>query len=157
MLQQLSELGYLYRKIQSAIRERSGSQIGAIEQSLYHALQEEMTAYYRLIATMESRIRSQQLLCDIHSLLDMQLPLTLDPDTGITLVRLAVWTEHMKLRMRMMGVLVEGVQREFLFAKNYISVFEIFSRRTRRSPRLSDLHLYLTRRPLHSKIHRCPA
>lgn len=41
---------------------------------------------------------------------------------SLTLKRLVVWTEDMRLRMRMMGVLVEGCER-MLFPPTYSKMF----------------------------------
>jgi gamma-tubulin complex component 3 len=122
LLHRLAELGYLYRKISTAIAASKdpSCRIGTIEQSLYHALQKELTAYYRLIALLESRLTldysKEGLLKPLQVDRSMQqdLPLSIDGDTGLTLRRLTVWTEDTKLRMRMMAVLTEGCTRPWL-------------------------------------------
>jgi gamma-tubulin complex component 3 len=122
VLHRLAELGYLYRKISSAIAasKSPAARIGMIEQSLYHALQKELTAYYRLIAVLESRLASEQDVLlkpmQVDKALEQELPLSIDGDTGLTLRRLLLWTEDTKLRMRMMAVLIEGCSRSFCTA-----------------------------------------
>lgn len=115
LLHQLAELGWLYKKITGAIEAAAGGDsgratlgvsqrgkrarvIGKVEQSLYAALTKEMTDYYGLIARLEGVMN--------------------EPTGGggegieglegrLTLRRLTVWTEEMKLRMRLMATLVE--------------------------------------------------
>ena len=121
-------MGWLYRKISNALKEKdgNGSSSGLIEQvsqchindtsteanvkqSLCHALQTELTDYYRLIAILETQ--------SFEPLVPSALVDTPGPDVsvlskGLTLKRLVVWTEDVRLRMRMMGVLIEGCSSE---------------------------------------------
>lgn len=50
-----------------------------------------------------------------EELVDVSREEELSDITGLTLKRTVVWTEDMRLRMRMMGVLVEGGERQYLF------------------------------------------
>ena len=50
-----------------------------------------------------------------EELVDVSREEELSDITGLTLKRLVVWTEDMRLRMRMMGVLVEGGERQYPF------------------------------------------
>ncbi|KAK4054085.1 Microtubule-nucleating Tub4p (gamma-tubulin) complex component [Microbotryomycetes sp. JL201] len=129
LLQTLAEMGGLYRQVQSRIganddnvkplrRNRLGKaamptstgvkptqSTGAVEQSLYAALKAEMTEYFRLVAILQGQLEN-----------DPQDDVSLEQNddatpsgfgSGLTLRRLLVWTEDVKLRMRMMGALVE--------------------------------------------------
>ncbi|SGY14470.1 BQ5605_C010g06192 [Microbotryum silenes-dioicae] len=115
LLHTLSELGWLYRKIDGVL-QRSGSttissaegaavvELGMIEQSLHAALKAEMTEYYRLVAILESQLTIE----DESTRTDGGAGMSIEDMEGkLTLRRLMVWTEEVKLRMRMMGTLVE--------------------------------------------------
>ncbi|KAM0789639.1 hypothetical protein ACM66B_000443 [Microbotryomycetes sp. NB124-2] len=84
--------------------------VGAVEQSLYAALKLEMTEYFRLVAILQGQLDndSQDDLGGgmLEPDADMEGP-SAGSGTGLTLRRLLVWTEDVKLRMRMMGALVE--------------------------------------------------
>ncbi|SCZ89195.1 BZ3500_MvSof-1268-A1-R1_Chr9g10326 [Microbotryum saponariae] len=116
LLHTLSELGWLYRKIDGVL-QRSGSvtttssakgavfvELGMIEQSLHAALKAEMTEYYRLVAILESQLTIEDESTRTQGGADMSIE---DMEGKLTLRRLMVWTEEVKLRMRMMGTLVE--------------------------------------------------
>lgn len=105
LLHTLAELGWLYRKIDGKINldgeaERKGRVVGMVEQSLHAALKGEMTEYYRLVAILEGQLE------DGDENEEQQEGVEGMPG-GLTLRRLMVWTEEVKLRMRMMGTLVE--------------------------------------------------
>ncbi|KAF8914637.1 gamma-tubulin complex DGRIP91/SPC98 component [Mucidula mucida] len=91
LIHRLSEVGYLYTRVENFVREReAATAVGMIEQSLCHHLQTQLTEYYRLIADDRSNIRQEE--------------------TGLTLRRLDVWINDWRLRMRMMSVCVEGAR-----------------------------------------------
>lgn len=107
LLHTLAELGWLYRKIDEKIdcegvvlddHNKKGkgvsTSIGMIEQSLHAALKSEMTEYYKLVAMLESELEED----DQSDVVE---------EGRMTLRRLLVWTDEVKLRMRMMGTLVE--------------------------------------------------
>ncbi|ORY89632.1 Spc98 family-domain-containing protein [Leucosporidium creatinivorum] len=107
LLHTLAELGWLYRKIDAKINldseaERRGRSVGMVEQSLHAALKGEMTEYYRLVAILEGQLDEGEDASEggvgggVEGM-----------EGGLTLRRLMVWTEEVKLRMRMMGTLVE--------------------------------------------------
>ncbi|GAA6063367.1 hypothetical protein JCM10212_000306 [Sporobolomyces blumeae] len=135
LLHQLSELGWLYRKIESALaksasarnglaaggrkgkgksRDKEQQQVGMVEQSLHAELQNEMTDYFALVAVLEGKLDGvqdedaevvlganetyQPKLCDVANL-----------SGALTLRKLDVWTQDIRLRMRMMGNLVSEV------------------------------------------------
>ena len=64
-----------------------------VEQSLHVALGKELTEYFRLIAILEGQLNDS---VDEGG----------EEAGGLTLRRLLVWTEDVRLRMRLMGVLV---------------------------------------------------
>ncbi|GAA5916670.1 Spc98p [Sporobolomyces salmoneus] len=141
LLHQLSELGWLYRKIGTALlrseqgrnhlltvrklgkpsnsstttrkrdkaRERE-NQVGMIEQSLHAELQKEMTGYFALLSVLERKLEraeddydqdeqdGEKRLGDVRGL-----------QGGLTLRKLDVWTQDIRLRMRMMGTLVSEI------------------------------------------------
>jgi gamma-tubulin complex component 3 len=107
LLHELSELGWLYRKIDQAVNvdgeeQRAGRVIGMVEQSLHAALKDEMTEYYRLVAVLEGQWE------------EGEEATVLGLEGGLTLRRLVVWTADVRLRVRMMGTLVEEAGGESL-------------------------------------------
>ncbi|KIK68101.1 hypothetical protein GYMLUDRAFT_191161 [Collybiopsis luxurians FD-317 M1] len=106
LIYRLSEVGYLYSRVDSFVREREGaSGVGMIEQSLCHHLQSKLTEYYRLIAVLESQMPSVNASAADGSVAELR-----EQETGLTLRRLDVWINEWKLRMRMMSVCVEGAR-----------------------------------------------
>lgn len=109
LIHRLSELGYLYRRVNTFIKERERvNEIGMIEQSLCHHLQTQLNEYYRLIAILETQMAS-------HSSTEKSALSDTDPgrnETGVSLKRLDVWLNDWRLRMRMMSVCVEGAKGE---------------------------------------------
>ncbi|KAF9057610.1 gamma-tubulin complex DGRIP91/SPC98 component [Panaeolus papilionaceus] len=101
LIHRLAELGYLYSRVDTFVREREGATgVGMIEQSLCHYLQGQLTEYYRLIAVLEAQMSTST-----------QDPNNPDnPESGLSLRRLDVWVNDWRLRMRMMSVCVEGAR-----------------------------------------------
>lgn len=96
----LSELGHLYSRVSSFVRDSEGQpSIGLIKQSLCHHLQKQLTEYYRMVAVLESQMKTRD---------DPAPEDAPQTSTGLTLRRLEVWTEDWTLRMRMMSVSVEA-------------------------------------------------
>lgn len=110
LIHRLSEVGYLYTRVESFIRAREGAAaVGMIEQSLCHHLQAQLTEYYRLIAVLESQMPAPS---------KDDRPSLKQEETGLTLRRLDVWINDWRLRMRMMSVCVEGARgNTLLFMK----------------------------------------
>ncbi|KAJ3924046.1 gamma-tubulin complex, component 3 [Lentinula edodes] len=105
LIHRLSEVGYLYSRVDAFVREREGSTgVGMIEQSLFHHLQTKLTEYYRLIAVLESQMPSVTVSGEGNTV-DLR-----EHETGLTLRRLDVWINEWRLRMRMMSVCVEGAR-----------------------------------------------
>ncbi|KAK7470598.1 Microtubule-nucleating Tub4p (gamma-tubulin) complex component [Stygiomarasmius scandens] len=102
LIHRLSEVGYLYTRVDQYVREREGAAgVGMIEQSLCHHLQSKLTEYYRLIAILESQMPSSH-PSDTND--------AREQESGLTLRRLDVWINEWRLRMRMMSVCVEGAR-----------------------------------------------
>ncbi|KAJ7904561.1 gamma-tubulin complex, component 3 [Mycena olivaceomarginata] len=107
LIHRLSEVGYLYTRVEGFVREREGaSGVGMIEQSLCHHLQAQLTEYYRLIAILESQMSASS----NRALSDPEGQSLKEEETGLTLRRLDVWINEWRLRMRMMSVCVEGAR-----------------------------------------------
>ncbi|KAI5116952.1 hypothetical protein M0805_001926 [Coniferiporia weirii] len=103
LIHRLAELGHLYSRVASFIRDRDGKAgVGMIEQSLCHYLESQLTEYYRLIAVLESQMRLSR------SEDDSDEARAVEEETGLTLKRLEVWIDDWRLRLRMMSVCVEG-------------------------------------------------
>ncbi|KAF7332094.1 Spindle pole body component [Mycena kentingensis (nom. inval.)] len=95
LVHRLSEVGYLYTRVDAFVRDREGATgVGMIEQSLCHHLQAQLTEYYRMIAILESQMSGG----------------VTREQTTLTLRRLDVWVNEWRLRMRMMSVCVEGAR-----------------------------------------------
>ncbi|BEJ16140.1 hypothetical protein CspHIS471_0507450 [Cutaneotrichosporon sp. HIS471] len=98
ILVQLSELGVLYHRITTFIKEHQAagpsSRSGMVVQSLCHFLHHELSEYHRLLAVLESQM-------------DLTGPGEIaPPESGLTLIRLGLWTEDMRLKLRLMGSIV---------------------------------------------------
>ncbi|KAJ6485068.1 gamma-tubulin complex, component 3, partial [Mycena vitilis] len=107
LIHRLSEVGYLYTRVEAFVSEREGaSGVGMIEQSLCHHLQAQLTEYYRLIAILESQMSASL----NRSPNDLEAHSLKEEETGLTLRRLDVWINEWRLRMRMMSVCVEGAR-----------------------------------------------
>ncbi|KAK0468412.1 gamma-tubulin complex, component 3 [Desarmillaria tabescens] len=108
LIHKLSEVGYLYTRVETFVREREGAPaVGMIEQSLCHHLQAQLTEYYRLIAVLESQMPTPPK----HPADESEEKQSIrQEETGLTLKRLDVWINDWRLRMRMMSVCVEGAR-----------------------------------------------
>ncbi|KAL4265001.1 Spindle pole body component [Pleurotus pulmonarius] len=102
LIHRLSEVGYLYNRVQTYVKERENvAEMGMIEQSLCHHLQARLTDYYRFIAVLESQMSGA---------LTSDSPNAPEEEIGLTLRRLDVWINDWRLRMRMMSVCVESAR-----------------------------------------------
>ncbi|BGO92393.1 Microtubule-nucleating Tub4p (gamma-tubulin) complex component [Rhodotorula toruloides] len=132
LVHSLSEVGWLFRKIQRVLSRAEGDKKGKgrarggmVEQSLGAEVRREMTEYFRLVARLEAKLeevpeqQEEGEKEEIEGLGD-----------GLTLRKLDVWTRDTRLRMRMMATLVSDI------AGSSSSVTET-------SP-LSHLHAYTT-------------
>lgn len=116
LIHRLSEVGYLYTRIESFVRNSETAMgVGMIEQSLCHHLQSQLTEYYRLIAILESQMTSKPSQPDELGPADNQ-----HGESGLTLRRLDAWINDWRLRMRMMSVCVESARGEPFVSYLYI-------------------------------------
>jgi gamma-tubulin complex component 3 len=70
--------------------------VSANRQSLCHFLHHELSEYHRLLAVLESQM----------NLSDENTP----PESGLTLIRLGLWTEDMRLKLRLMDSVVNDAR-----------------------------------------------
>lgn len=112
LIHQLAEVGHLYTRVDTFVREKEGkSGVGMIEQSLCHHLQTQLTEYYRLVAILESQMGTSDKADDSPKPSGFSTTNDLpEEETGLTLKRLDVWINDWRLRMRMMSVCVEGAK-----------------------------------------------
>lgn len=75
-----------------------------IEMSLHAALAEELVEYLRLIAVLEGQLNDAELEGNGRE----------EGEGGLTLRRMLVWTEEVRLKMRMMAVLVPDGSGKFI-------------------------------------------
>lgn len=157
LLHTLAELGWLYRKIDGAINldreasDRKVRTVGMVEQSLHAALKSEMTEYYRLVAILEGQLDEGAGAEDPAS------GGVEGMEGGLTLMRLLVWTEDMRLRMRMMGTLVGEVGGAFPSFATSLPCTDLRVRsrhreeRRRRAAHFAALP-HVERRPVHLRL-----
>ncbi|WVR03818.1 hypothetical protein IAU60_000814 [Kwoniella sp. DSM 27419] len=100
VLMQLSEMGMLYKRVTNFIDSSQAGEAkrGMIEQSLCHFLHHELSEYHRLLAVLES----QMYLAGE----DEDKP----AEGGLTLTRLGLWTEEMRLKLRQMSLIVDDAK-----------------------------------------------
>ncbi|KAI9495284.1 Spc98 family-domain-containing protein [Zychaea mexicana] len=97
LVYRLTEIGWLYQRIQAFIRTRCNDpSAGLVAQAFCFALQHELTDYYKLMAVLEAQIEKQT-----SNLLSVTSEHTL------TLRRLILWTRESSQRLRLMSVLVD--------------------------------------------------
>ncbi|WWC87885.1 uncharacterized protein L201_002783 [Kwoniella dendrophila CBS 6074] len=103
ILMQLSEMGMLYRQVTDFISSKQAGEGkgGMTEQSLCHFLHHELSEYHRLLAVLESQMN--QTFSD-----DNEPPAD---GAGLTLMRLGLWTEEMKLKLKQMSLVVEEAKK----------------------------------------------
>ncbi|KAI8150176.1 Spc98 family-domain-containing protein [Fennellomyces sp. T-0311] len=97
LVYRLTEVGWLYQRIQSFIRPRfNDPSTGLVAQSFCFALQHELTDYYKLIAVLEAQIEKQT-----------STVFSIPNEHTLTLRRLLLWTRESSQRLRLMSVLVD--------------------------------------------------
>jgi gamma-tubulin complex component 3 len=102
LVRMMCELGWLYSKVVSFInRSLEDRSLGLVAQSFCHALREELSDYYRLVAVLESQLNRDSGASSSGE----------GSSTGsrLTLRRLYVWTQDPLERMRLMAVMVDSV------------------------------------------------
>nr|XP_018264728.1 gamma-tubulin complex component 3 [Kwoniella dejecticola CBS 10117]OBR86886.1 gamma-tubulin complex component 3 [Kwoniella dejecticola CBS 10117] len=102
VLMQLSEMGMLYRQVTDFINSRQAgeSKGGMTEQSLCHFLHHELSEYHRLLAVLESQMNQSA-----------QKDEDLAEGAGLTLTRLGLWTEEMRLKLKQMSLVVDEAKK----------------------------------------------
>ncbi|GEM08103.1 spindle pole body component Alp6 [Rhodotorula toruloides] len=112
MVHQLSEVGWLFRKIERVLSRAEGKgkgkgkeagRGGMVEQSLWAEVRAEMTEYFRLVARLEARLEGGQEEGEEDGMEVEGL------GEGLSLHKLDVWTREVRLRMRMMATLVVDI------------------------------------------------
>ncbi|TKY85174.1 hypothetical protein EX895_006254 [Sporisorium graminicola] len=113
IVHRLAELGQLYKRVSEFSQQRSTvSASGLIMQSLCHFISNELTGFYRLVASLEAQMNAggkgksgtaggSEASAGVE-------PET--PTTYVTLKRLSLWTEEMTLRFRLMSTIIESCQ-----------------------------------------------
>lgn len=117
LIHRIAELGRLYKRIDDFHRSNSVQKdvgltmqvcvrkqtriILTFLQSLCHFLSSELTSYYRLISILEAQMNQPS--ASNSSSHDRST-------AGLTLKRVAVWTEDVLLRLRMMSTIIESCQ-----------------------------------------------
>ena len=121
---QISEMGMLYRKVTDFVESRTaGSSKGGMteqacfplkssfpadSQSLCHFLHHEVSECHRLLAVLEAQMS--------QNVPNPEEPATgarPESETGLTLLRLSLWTEDIKLKMRLVAAVVDDAQCGF--------------------------------------------
>ncbi|WWC68620.1 uncharacterized protein I206_102550 [Kwoniella pini CBS 10737] len=102
ILTQLSEMGMLYRQVTDFINSRQAgeSKGGMTEQSLCHFLHHELSEYHRLLAVLESQMN--------QTTEQNEQPAE---GAGLTLMRLGLWTEEMRLKLKQMSLVVDEAKK----------------------------------------------
>lgn len=91
----LAELGWLFRRVCKYLDARAGDKaLGLVGQSFCAAIQKELTAYYRLVAVLESQANQMDAA-------------NIKYGAGLTFHRLAIWTFDPLLRMKALATLVD--------------------------------------------------
>jgi gamma-tubulin complex component 3 len=128
LIHRLSEVGHLYKRVENFVRDREGrtGNVGMIEQSLCHHLQEQLTEYYRLIAVLETQMSfstpdspAGEGVADGDQAEGLEAG-ERESGTALTLRRLDVWITEWRLRMRMMSVCVESARGRALICHDEI-------------------------------------
>ncbi|GAB2266886.1 Gamma-tubulin complex component 3 [Dionaea muscipula] len=101
MVHKLSELGWLFRKVEGYVSESTGFQaedVGTVGQALGAAFHDELTEYHKLLAVLnEHAMNPIPLVSDAAS-----------PGNYLSLRRLSVWLAEPMVKMRLMAVLVDS-------------------------------------------------
>lgn len=107
IVHRLAELGQLYKRVSEFSQLRSTMPAsGLIMQSLCHFISNELTGFYRLVASLEAQMNAR----------GKSGAGTADgaeseaSTTYVTLKRLSLWTEEMTLRFRLMSTIIESCQ-----------------------------------------------
>ncbi len=113
IVHRLAELGQLYKRVSEFSQQRSTTPAsGLIMQSLCHFISNELTGFYRLVASLEAQMnaRSKSIGDPADNAGAQTGAGTEAPTTYVTLKRLSLWTEEMTLRFRLMSTIIESCQ-----------------------------------------------
>ncbi|GAC97338.1 hypothetical protein PHSY_004923 [Pseudozyma hubeiensis SY62] len=114
ILHRLAELGQLYKRVSEFSQQRSAMPAsGLIMQSLCHFISNELTGFYRLVASLEAQmnIRTRDGPGAPHDVEVREGNASKATSTAyVTLKRLSLWTEEMTLRFRLMSTIIESCQ-----------------------------------------------
>ncbi|PWZ00995.1 hypothetical protein BCV70DRAFT_205609 [Testicularia cyperi] len=110
IVHRLAELGQLYKRVTRFSQERTAMPTsGLVMQSLCHFISSELTGFYQLIATLEAQAKASA-THDGSTAASGEAAVASTSTTHVTLKRLALWTEEMTLRFRLMSTIVESCQ-----------------------------------------------
>lgn len=113
IVHRLAELGQLYKRVSEFSQQRSTMPAsGLIMQSLCHFISNELTGFYRLVASLEAQMnargKSSAVTADgTEARAGTESEVSTD---YVTLKRLSLWTEEMTLRFRLMSTIIESCQ-----------------------------------------------
>lgn len=119
IIHRLAELGQLYKRVSEFSHQRSTMPAsGLIMQSLCHFISNELTGFYRLVASLEAQMNTQGKIGNANEDKTGQTSSPTDDGrttdnaatTYVTLKRLSLWTEEMTLRFRLMSTIIESCQ-----------------------------------------------
>jgi gamma-tubulin complex component 3 len=95
--------------------EQGKKHVGMVEQSLHAELKKEMTEYFRLVTVLEAKLEEVESDDEEPTKQLEGLAAVGGLTGGLTLRKLDVWTQDVRLRMRMMGTLIAEVGGAFYF------------------------------------------
>ena len=135
----------------------------SIAQSLCHFLQTQLTAYYHLVSILETQMTSGSAETSEEPSSSSSAAETMAEGSGLTLMRLGVWTREVRLKMRLMSLMVEDCRSE---SRSLLSSLTDETKLTwlsdlsclpdsmpRWRPRLSHPLVYGERGPVRSRLH----
>ncbi|KAL7419580.1 Microtubule-nucleating Tub4p (gamma-tubulin) complex component [Cryptotrichosporon argae] len=99
LLVQISEMGVLYRKVTDFVKRHAASATGMVIQSLCHFLHHELSSYHRLLAVLEAQMSAAS-----------EGEPSQAESSKLTLMRLGLWTEEMRLKLRLMVAIVDDAK-----------------------------------------------
>ncbi|CAO3681202.1 unnamed protein product [Rhizopus stolonifer] len=96
----LTKTGWLYRRVKKFVQENMlDLEIGLVGQSLCAAIQDELTAYYKLIAVLEAQVEKQ--IKKTHYVMN---------DQSLTLKRLLVWMDDANRKLSLISIITDACQ-----------------------------------------------
>lgn len=121
----------------------------ADSQSLCHFLHHELSEYHRLLAVLESQMTMS---ASNNGSSDGANTTSLPAEgSGLTLLRLGLWTEEMRLKMKMMAQVVDDARRRSETYSNVVLLID--DSHTWRRAGLEDTRTYEPWRPDRPDLH----